>query len=285
MKRPKLILDTSVCEPIATSPKREFIQKRLGKDYRLVLSPLTLFELSDAIKGGDGSHFDSDRQRLRVAAGNGRPSFVDSPLVFALKRVLRLPHPPKVLTVQHFEEHFRVIMRATNRDELLEGRVPHPLRRHRRQGLNVDLLRDQQNRGERGHVECFEAIRGKNVRPPLRETWVAKLASDFAPDLKPEQTEALADSLDAAYRYYVVLWNHASATHSQYNFTKNSNDWVDWQQLFYLVDPDMRLMVCDKKLASRCTESLQKDQIILYTDYLDRIGLSALTGAGCLPPP
>lgn len=95
MRKPKLILDTSVCGKIAKSRNKNSIRSRLHRDFRLVVSPNTLAELSDAIKGGDGSYFDTDRDRLRVAAGNGKPLFVEWPVTFALKKILKLPHPTK----------------------------------------------------------------------------------------------------------------------------------------------------------------------------------------------
>lgn len=275
MEKPKLILDTSVCGKIVVSKNKDAIRRRLHRDYRLVVSPNTLAELSDAIQGGDGSHFESDRERLRVAAGNGIPIFVEWPVTFALKHILKLPHPPKMPRAKEFEQWFRVILRAKDRDGLFAGTVRRPLLgRNYRQGFDPQVVRRQQEKGETAHVERLKAVSHKNESPPSPETWAAEMAKMLGFDLTPEQKVVFAKDLDAAYRYDVFLWKAATAPNNSYDFNKHKNDWIDAQQLFYLCDPDIRLLVEDKTLASRSMGSPQMCQVVRFKDYLKQHGLS-----------
>ena len=77
----KIILDTNVCGKLLTAAYRddvERIKRRLSQTFRIVVSAGTFIELLDAIRGGDGTHFESDKERLRLMSGDGKPIFGSS---------------------------------------------------------------------------------------------------------------------------------------------------------------------------------------------------------------
>src|SRR5579872_3678609 len=93
MIRPKLILDTNVCGKLLTPAYKddlERIKARITRTYRIVVSPETFIELLETISGGDGSHFEADRDRLRLMSGGGKPIFLRFPGAFVVWKVLGL---------------------------------------------------------------------------------------------------------------------------------------------------------------------------------------------------
>lgn len=93
MPSPELILDTNVCGKLLTPPystEIAQIKKRINQEFRVAVSPETLLELLDAMKGGDGSHFEADKQRIRLMMGTREPKFLLFPGAFVLKKVLGL---------------------------------------------------------------------------------------------------------------------------------------------------------------------------------------------------
>jgi hypothetical protein len=100
----KLILDTSACSRIASSPQRKEIEGHLDSRFRRVVSVPTFWELLDKIDGGDGSHFDTDKEVIRVAAGRiSRPLMLPTSLSYAVETVLKLPRPSAPLPPRIFK--------------------------------------------------------------------------------------------------------------------------------------------------------------------------------------
>lgn len=180
----------------------------------------------------------------------------------------------KVLKAKDFEQWFHVILRAKDRDSLFQGTVKHPLLgRNHRQGFDPQVVRQQQQKGETAHVERLRAVGQKNEAPPTPEVWAGEMAKMLGFELTADQKREFAKGLDAAYRYDAFLWQAATSPKNTYNFSNNCNDWIDAQQLFYLCDPEMRLMVDDKTLADRCASSSQVSQVLRFQEYLKQNGL------------
>ena len=87
-----------------------------------------------------------------------------------------------------------------------------------------------------------------------------------------QQATTLANQLDAAYEYDLALCN--TVTKGSYNFDKHDGDWMDWQQLFYLSDPDIFLLTDDQNLQRRVGKSNQKDRVVDLREFLKQQGLS-----------
>src|SRR5690348_96628 len=125
----KLILDTNVPGklnlPAYSRDRRRIISNMCGK-FRITISPETLIELLDTIQGGDGTHFESDKNLFRLVAGNGSPEFLPFPGSFALSRVLGLESEAAKFGPGDFENWFRVVLNARSRQELFDGNVRIP---------------------------------------------------------------------------------------------------------------------------------------------------------------
>jgi hypothetical protein len=200
---------------------------------------------------------------------------LELPVTFALKRVLGLPHPAEMPEVGDFELWFRVILRAKDRDTLFQGMVRRPLLgRNRRQGFDPQIVRRQQDKGETAHVERLKVVASKREPPPSPETWAGEMAAVLGFDLTANRKHEFAKRLEAAYRYDVFLWKAAANPKAAYDFNNHPNDWIDGQQLFYLSDPDVHLMVHDKGFFHHGNLGSQASQILRLRDYLTQNGLS-----------
>jgi hypothetical protein len=273
---PKLILDTNVCGKLLTPAyggDLGQIKRHLSRNFRVVVSPQTFLELLNAIKGGDGTYFSADKDRLRLLVGGGQMDFLAFPVAFALRKVLGLAdRSPKFFGPSHFRLWFRIVIHAKDRAELVGGdvRLPGDSAR-KRQGFKLDDSNRQHEDGISQHRAQIEAIGGKGILP-TPDLWAAGLAVSLGHKLSPQQATLLATGLDAAYRYVAELCSIVAS--GQYNFEKHRGDWFDWQQLFYLCDPSVFLLTDDRGLRTRVGNSAQGAQILDLRDFLKRHGFT-----------
>ena len=264
----KLILDTSACSHIAFSPNRKQIEAHLDSEFRRVVSVQTFWELMDQIDGGDGTHFDNDKQVLRVAAGtNSNPTMLPIPIAHATQTVLNLPRPTVALGPDDLKEMYAVIMKAKTRDELYTG-VLLDEATGETMGVDPHVLREQQQQEEEAHIERLQ--RGKQSRSTRASPaeWAFALAKQLNVLLKPEQASQLGHSLDAAYRFDCHIWKLVTTLNAKYNFEKHRNDWTDLQQTMYLCDPAIHLITADKGIIHKVLGSHQADRVIYLFDYM-----------------
>jgi hypothetical protein len=274
---PKLILDTNVCGKLLTPAylgDLDKIKRHLRRNFRVVVSPQSFLELLNAIKGGDGTHFSSDRGRLRLLVGDGSIEFLPFPVAFALRQVLGLAsRSPDFSGPSDFKLWFRLVIHAKDRDELVSGgvRLPSDSGRQRR-GLKLDFLNQKHEEGIAQHrVQMEKAIDGKGTLPPP-DSWASGLADSLGHKLNPQQVLVLATGLDAAYRYASEL--SLIVAKGQYNFDKHRGDWIDWQQLFYLCDPGVFLLTDDSGLRRRVGVSSQGARILDLREFLKNHGIT-----------
>jgi len=264
----ELILDTNVCGKLLTSDYRgdlEEIRRRLNRNFRLVVSAETFIELLDAIKGGDGTHFESDKQRLRLMAGGGKPRFLGLPGAFALRKALGIS-PANIPSVSkfgpaYFEKVFHLTLRAESRNELLQTGVHRPLEPRRIAWVFDPAIITRQQRA------AYDAHRKILERPTLSpDAWAVGIALALGRKIQPKQAAILANRLDAAYHYRKALC--AVVATGSYNFEKHHGDWNDYHQLFYLCNPNISLLTDDADLRKRVGESSQRDRVLDLRDFL-----------------
>ncbi len=277
---PKLILDTNVCGKLLTPVYRgdlEEIKRCLSRNFRLVVSAETFIELLDAIKGGDGTHFESDKERLRLMAGGGSPTFLGLPGAFMLSKVfgIRCANIPSVskLGPSDFEKWFRLTLRAKSREEALQSGVRDPLEQRRKAWVfDPTVITRQQRAAKTAHRRILEDVRDRQQRCPSPEVWAAGIALALGRRITQDQVSLLADRLAAAYHYHKELC--AVIADGKYNFEKHDGDWNDYQQLFYLCDPAISLLTDDGALRRRVGESSQRYRILDLRSFLERHGLT-----------
>jgi hypothetical protein len=274
---PKLILDTNVCGKLLSPAYLgdvERIKRQFSRNFRIVVSPQSFLELLNCIRGGDGTHFSADKDRLRLLVGGGKMDFLPFPVAFALKTVLGVAdRSPKFFGPSHFRLWFRVVIHAKDRAELVNDdvRLPGDTQRQRR-GFKLEESNRQHEDGISQHrVQIEKAIGGKGILPPP-DLWAAGLADSLGHKLAPQQATLLGTRLDAAYRYAKELCSIVA--NGLYNFDKHRGDWIDWQQLFYLCDPSIFLLTDDKGLWNRVGSSSQGAQILDLRNFLKSHGFA-----------
>lgn len=275
MVRPKLILDTNVCGKLLTpaySGDLERIKARITRKYQVVVSPQTFIELLDALKGGDGTHFGSDRERIRFMAGGGNPTFLSLPGTFAFLKVLGVKATVTRLSPKDFERWFISVIRAKTRRDLFEGAVRHRLGDRKLHGFSPDELLKQQSEGKTEHKCRLERIRELGNPPIPGSVWASGLATAGGYHLTSKQGDLLVDRLSAADEYDQTLCRIASG--GGYNFERHGGDWMDWQQLFYLCDPAIHLLTDDDDIRVRVGNSPQRGQILVLRGFLQAHGFA-----------
>jgi len=272
----KLILDTNICGTLLTPTYRDElpdIKARISRNFKIVVSPQTFVELLDALTKSDSSHFESHKERLRLMAGGGRPVFLRFPTAFALKKALNLDSSIVKFGPADFEQWFRIVLGSKSRDEMLQGTVKLRLDSLKTYGLMPEEISRQQNAGKTEHKKRLLLLQASKHSMPNGIEWAKRLALDLGNRITNEQANRLHQSLDAAYRYDQELRRVASSP--EYNFDKHDGDWIDYQQLFYLCDPQVSLLTDDKGLVRRVGDSPQKNRILIMRDFLAGLGLSA----------
>ncbi len=275
MLRAKIILDTNVCGKLLTheySRDLQRIKAEINRSYRVVVSPETFIELLEALSGGDGSHFEADRDRLRIMSGGGKPRFLRFPGAFVLWKVLGLKSAVTKFDPAHFEKWFRLVLRAKSRDQMVNGLVNDPLSSRIGFRFDPEKIRAQQEAGKAAHRERLEKIREAGEIDVPGPVWAAGIAQSVGHRVNEEQARRLLVGLDAAFRYRNELRRIVCT--NPYNFDKHKGDWVDWQQLFYLCDPQIHLLTDDDGIKNRVGDSIQLDRILLFRTFLTESGFT-----------
>jgi hypothetical protein len=268
MAKPKLILDTNVCDILARKSSGEVnrFQKRIASEFRLMASPETFIELLVPIKYGQNEdHFKKDQRRIRLMAGGGAPRFLRFPGAFALHSVLGLASPVTKFNPNHFNKWFNIVVAARSRSQLLNVRVRRSTDT-RLLGLNPDIIIAQHQEGKTSHEEWLRTIMSRPHKFPPPEMWVKMMAKELGHDLTDGQVQKLAEGLDAAYKYQKYNFTTASNT-PDYKATKHEGDWTDNQQLYYLSDPTMFLLTDDSGIRNKCNQSEQANRILLLQEF------------------
>ncbi|MGH9618529.1 MAG: hypothetical protein ACRD45_02305 [Bryobacteraceae bacterium] len=264
--RPLLFFDTSVCDKLMRAPYTDrylSIRHKIRQRFRMVVSPETFIELLRTLKGGDGSQFLIDKKRIRIAAGPENASFLSFPGEFSFRTSLNLNVPAK-LGQTEFRKWFRVIMAARTRQELFAGQVRVGDVEF---GLDPDSVEAQHTPGIASYLEWIgNAASGRYDYPPP-ERWAASFAKDFGIELTPVQASKLAADLDATYQYRRSVFEMVKGNRT-YNPEKRRGDWVDGQQLMYLCDPSIHIVVDEAGVKRRCKSSGQSNRVFILDEFI-----------------
>jgi hypothetical protein len=101
MQTRKLFFDTNLPSKLS-GPYRsdaDRIVSVIAKEFKIVASPQSFYELLDTLQGGDGSHFGSDKALFKLMVGRGKVDFLPLPGAFALRTLLRLECPASSLAL------------------------------------------------------------------------------------------------------------------------------------------------------------------------------------------
>ncbi len=272
MARPKLFLDTNVCEHLLNPPYAEPLQGLLTairKRYQIFVSPETVIELLRTLQGGTGEYFAFDQKRFRVCVcgDRQRARFMSLPGEFAMKHALGVGAPAK-FGADHFRHMTKVVLVADNRTELFETGV--------KIGkydvtFNNAINEEQHEEGMASHRKWMEDIMAGQYQYPPPDRLGIGFAKGLGVDIDSAQGTKLAEGISAYFAYQKSLFDHANSG-QKVNLEKRKGDWVDSQQLIYLSDPDMRLLTGDGKIKERAKASEQSKRIFSLSEFTKDMG-------------
>jgi len=289
-----LVFDTDVCITIAASPNRAGIMDCLRARYKIAASANTLLELLLAVcHSTEGKHFPDHQERFRVAIGSkvvGRrdlvypleyvmedAEFLDYPLSFALTQRAQISRVGTGSGTQRYREYTGVLLAAERLDDLKNGVEwpPNPQGIIRpvteRRFLKCDAVEEDLKWGKYFHREPLDAAKAADLYFDDRLSWVKNLGLAYGVEMSDEQVAAMASALDAVYCYEETVWTMSRK--GNFKPAKNTNDWIDMNQLFYLADPLLEFVTRDSTIRKRCSTSRQSQRVVLLTEVLGREGL------------
>jgi hypothetical protein len=92
--------------------------------------------------------------------------------------------------------------------------------------------------------------------------------------LSEEEVRKLGVALDAAYEY--AAWLRKQLKNASYSPSRETSAWVDYQQLFYLCDPNMHMLYVDGDFTERTGGSHQQSRLIKLADVAAQVSGTSL---------
>lgn len=274
LPRRKLILDTSVCidlaNPEKVSPRdRQAITRHIRRRYRYCVSWVTWKELLVKLKRGDPQYWKKNLEPLRVLRLRGNVEYLDKPPCYAAQKLLgvgrdpctdrwgrQIPRQPQVMS-----DVLDAIVRGADREALLRGDGW----RYRFDLDDLDSFED----GTRTELASqLQGVRDGTFDPANSRIMAELLLRDL--DIVPTQdsVDKFVSGLDASHRYDICLCSLAKNPNYDFFKKRNLSNWDDSQQLMYLCDPSMNLLVLDRDFLMRTKGSPQASRIITLEEVL-----------------
>jgi hypothetical protein len=240
--------------------------KCIETKYAYCISPLTMLELFRRLTTCDESHFHENRESLRAMYGpSSKRRFLRFPGHFLLVNILGESKKNHLFEPEDFSLWVRATLRAANLTELQEGKVDLG-DKSCTFGMNLEKIEKQHLTGIDEHVKLLTDFRdGKFIAPPDSNKWAHGILESLHDDASAQKCMRASNSLDAAYRYDRALLNMAK--NKNYDFSKKSSDWIDFQQLFYLADPSVLFVTEDKHFKNRTSGTVQANQIVSFDKF------------------
>jgi hypothetical protein len=189
-----------------------------------------------------------------------------------MKTVLGLAERRVGFEPKDYDLWIRAVLRAPDKQSLVNGEIEVPPRKLKTFGLNLRLIGNQVQEGKDAHVGELEELRRGELRVPSPPVWAAGIMRRMQVQPTTQRCEAIAAALDAAYRFDYSLYK--LAFESNYDFAKHASDWIDVQQLYYLSDRDMIIITEDTNQIRRTAGSTQSARVLAYTDLLQALASS-----------
>jgi hypothetical protein len=274
--RPKLFLDTNVCEHLLNPPYADRLQGFLTavrKRYQIFVSPETVIELLRTLQGGTGEHFAFDQKRFQVCVcgDRQRARFISLPGEFAMKHALGMDVPAK-FGANHFRQMTKVVLKADTRTQLFETGV--------KIGkydvtFNNAINEEQHEEGMASHRKWMEDIMTGQYQYPTPDKLGIGFAKNLSVDIDAATGAKLVEGISAYFAYQKSLFDQANSG-QKLNLDKRKGDWVDSQQLVYLCDPQMHLLTGDGKIKDRAKASEQSKRIFRLSEFAREIGFEGV---------
>lgn len=271
MKKPKIFNETSVALKVGTPhlPDADWqaVVRYLANKFDFVVSPLSFIEVLNSLARGDERFIIPNLRRLEALSPLEplNPTFLEMPGQFVLREVLGCG-PVLVDTYQPWqmaEAMVTVIWHSSVTPEL---------------GAWLAEIKGNHQSSTDDYSTKHEEIRKIGQTTPDRELWLrAKLAHFGIVLPSEEELRKLGIALDAAYEY--SAWIRRQLENPSYLPARDASSWIDYQQLFYLSDPDMHILYVDGDFTARTGRSHQQSRLIKLADVLADIRKRSLVSA------
>jgi hypothetical protein len=120
--------------------------------------------------------------------------------------------------------------------------------RRRRHGIDPEIIHQQQDGREQYRQRLEKLIASDNV-PVRRDVWAAETARQNGHELDQSRSARLAQGLALAYGLDCDLCKLVRNGYNANN-PRHDGDWGYVMQLFYLCDPNIRLLTDDGRLST-----------------------------------
>jgi len=269
IQKPKLVLDTNICSKLCSSTfgyDAPAIKRRLAEQYDIVVSPRSLFEiLQGTINAKREEHLQSDKDKLFTLIGPHRPTFLEFPGHFALRTVLGVVPTVQALGTETFAQLVCIVIAAKNLHDLFGSWVELPFDKAGRYGLERRIVEGERADDQAAHRQWLDLAKTLPEGFGTPEAWAYLIGRAHDVHLDHMQTMHLAKRLSAAYEYQKAKFNVAR-DNPNLNLAKRDGDWGDFQQLFYLSDPQVHLLTDDEGIRKTCLASEDSKRIILLKE-------------------
>jgi len=260
MSRDKLIVESSVACKVGTRslPASDWTAavQYLASQFDFVVSPLSFIEVLNSLACGDEQYVIPNLKRIEALSPIDplQPVFLEMPGQFILREVLNC-RPVLVETYQPWQmaEAMAVVLRHKSvsnelRDWLAEIKANH-------------------QSGTSGYVSTQHQIRSLGQFVGNRELWLRSKTKHLGIlQLSDDEANRLSVAVDAAYEY--ATWLRNELKNPSYSASKQKSAWIDYQQLFYLADPSIRILYSDNDFVQRSGGSGQKSRLVKLADVL-----------------
>lgn len=267
MKRPKIFLDTNVCNDVAdgriSSSEWQRVCKHIDDNYCYQISLITIKEIFGRLARSSESRFEEAKASLLALCAPAAPQFLPYPAAFALRTVLGLKAVARRVRIFESEERLVETISAALLKGLSKAEVK--LLHH----FDLDHFDKHENTPQGRFKDINEGLRTGKTEGHDRLVIAECLLQDFSQESDMESCAKLAAGIDAALTFSETL-SHRTGDKG-FDFGKHLTDWGDLMQLYYLCDERMHFITLDKRIGPMIQRSSQSSRVLLYGDFVNSL--------------
>ena len=230
-------------------------------------------ELLIGICRSDPNFFEVHKDRIQVAIGArwaDSAKVLDGPFVYALEHGARLKGPKAGIQKEKYSKLVKIVLGARSLSQLLKEGVDLPQSVRRRWLLQCGDIDQDLETGKQFYARRLNAVKVEKWNFDQQRDWTIDMCRYQGVTLMQPQEDGMIKALDAVYRYQEKVWRMSDGN---FKPEKNVNDWLDYNQLFYLADPLMHFFTEERKIKVRCEQSEQSQRILILDEFLKANGI------------
>lgn len=252
----QVAFDTNVCEALACDRRMTSLLATVRMKYRVVALPTVFSELANGLSGADGDWLKHHQNRFRAMVGNKSPEFLRMPKEFVQCKLFSL-RPPVKLQPRKLRVLTERVLSASDAGTLLSH------------SEEIRRIANLVRQSWQAHIDVISHIR---LLPPIEETieaWVEELVEECGFKATQEQRNTLVKALPASYMRMRQL--RKEYRDEGLKADRRRGDSLDVLHLFYLCDPNLIFVTCEKRLVSAASGTAQANRVVLFRDFMSKI--------------